>query len=149
MVEDKVMRVQQISVFLENRAGRLAELLRRLGQADVNIRALSLVDTADFGVLRLIVSDLDKGVRALRAAGLTVSLTDVLVVEVPDAPGGLAGVLKVLGEAGINVEYLYTFVIRTKDQAFVAMHVANIDGATAILRRAGIHALGPEDVCAI
>ena len=97
------MKVRQISIFLENRSGRLASVLKEVGRAGVNIRALSLADTSDFGILRLIVDDVDKCVKALRDTGHTVSLTEVLAVEVPDHPGGLAGILDVLSAAGLLI----------------------------------------------
>lgn len=104
------MRVEQISVFLENRAGRLAEITRVLGEAGVNIRALSLADTSDFGILRLIVSDNDKAKAALKERGFTVGKTNVVAVEVEDKPGGLNRILELLSNQSINVEYMYAFV---------------------------------------
>jgi hypothetical protein len=104
------MRVEQISVFLENAAGRLAEVAGILSRAGVNIRALSLADTSDFGVLRLIVSDNLKAETALKENGFTVGKTDVVAVEVEDRPGGLFRILDLLNRAKINVEYMYAFV---------------------------------------
>jgi hypothetical protein len=98
------MKVKQLSVFIENRAGRLAGLTRLLGNAGINIRALSLADTSDFGILRLIVNDLDKAMQVIKEAGYTVSVTDVTAVEVPDEPGGLARILDALEEGNVNVE---------------------------------------------
>ena len=104
------MKATQISVFLENRPGRLRKLLKVLAEAEVNLRGLSLADTADFGIARLIVVDVESAVDAIRAAGLTVSTSDVLRVEVPDTPGALANsVIGPLADAGINVQYLYAF----------------------------------------
>ena len=102
------MKVDQLSIFLENRAGRLAEVTRILSETGVNIRALSLADTSDFGILRLIVSDFEKAKDALKAGGFTVGRTTVVAVEVPDHPGGLHGILEMLRSAGINVEYMST-----------------------------------------
>ena len=104
------MIVQQISVFLENRIGRLAEVTEILGNNGINIRALSLADTADFGILRLIVDDVEKAIKILKEEGLTMGETDVVAVEVPDAPGGLAQLLRILRDEGVNVEYMYAFV---------------------------------------
>src|SRR6266581_5489302 len=99
------MKVEQISVFIENKSGRLAEIARLLGEAGINIRALSLADTTDFGILRLIVNDAEKAKAVLKERGFTVSKTEVVAVEIPDRPGGLADLLQVLDEGGINVEY--------------------------------------------
>ena len=104
------MRVEQIAVFLENKSGRLAEITRILAESDINIRALSVADTADFGILRLIVDKVDLAKEVLGAGGFTVAKTNVVAVEVPDRSGGLAGVLKAAHEAGLNVEYMYAFV---------------------------------------
>jgi hypothetical protein len=104
------MKVEQISIFLENKPGALAEVTRILGDSGINIRALSLADTKDFGILRLIVNDNDRARQVLDQKGFTVRKTEVVAVEVPDRPGGLADILKSLADAGVNVEYLYAFV---------------------------------------
>ena len=104
------MRAEQISVFLENKAGRLCEVTGVLAEANVNIRALALADTSDFGVLRLIVDNTEKAKDALKKAGFTVGKTNVLAVEVPDRPGGLYEILHLLQTSSINVEYMYAFV---------------------------------------
>jgi hypothetical protein len=104
------MKVEQISIFLENKAGRLAEVTRILGEGGINIRALSLADTSDFGILRLIVNDHEKAKKILKEHGFTVGRTEVVAVEVEDRPGGLSSILQILYEAGINVEYMYAFV---------------------------------------
>lgn len=140
------MIVKQLSIFMENRAGRLAEIARLLGDAGVNIRALSLADTSDFGILRLIVNDIEKAQRVLREANLTVSLTDVIAVEIPDRPGGLASVLEPLREAGLNVEYMYAFVEKATDKAVVIFRFEDIPAAIAALQRAGISVLPAEAV---
>ncbi len=111
------MQVEQISVFLENRAGRLAEVSAILAEAGVNIRALSLADTSDFGVLRLIVNNNEKAMETLKNAGFTVGKTNVLAVEVEDRPGGLHKILDVLFKSGINVEYMYAFVQQSGNNA--------------------------------
>ncbi|HPF98938.1 MAG TPA: ACT domain-containing protein [Kiritimatiellia bacterium] len=140
------MKVKQLSIFMENRAGRLAEVVRLLGEAKVNIRALSLADTSDFGILRLIVNDVEKAVKVLRDAGHTVSLTDVVTVEVPDTPGGLASVLDPLRGAGVNVEYMYAFVEKVTDKAVVIFRFENADAALKVLSKAGISVLPSEMV---
>ena len=128
------MKVTQISVFLENRPGRLRKLLRVLGGAEVNLRGLSVADTADFGIARLIVTDVQQAVDAIRAAGLTVSTSDVLRVEVPDTPGALANsVIDPLADAGINVQYLYAFSERPSDKAIVVLKVDDVEKALQVL----------------
>ena len=111
------MHVEQISIFIENKFGRLAEVTRILGNAQVNIRTLSLADTSDFGILRLIVDDTEKAKAVLKEKGFTVSKTEVVAVEIPDIPGGLADLLQALDEDGINVEYMYAFVERRGENA--------------------------------
>ena len=140
------MKVKQLSIFLENRAGRLAEIARLIGEARVNIRALSLADTSDFGILRLIVNDVDKALKVLRDSGHTVSLTDVVAVEIPDSPGGLASVLDTLCSASINVEYMYAFVEKATDKAVVIFRFEDVDAAIKILKKAGISMLKAETV---
>jgi len=127
------MRVEQISVFLENRAGRLAEITRVLGDAGVNIRALSLADTSDFGILRLIVSDNDKAKETLKEHGFTVGKTSVVAVEVEDRPGGLNRILEILSQEGINVEYMYAFVQHSGENALMIFRFDDIDAAVKLL----------------
>ncbi len=128
------MRVEQISIFLENKSGRLAEVTGILAEAGVNIRALSLADTSDFGVLRLIVNDNAKAKEALREKGFTVGKTDVVAVEVTDRPGGLHRILQILHEAGINVEYMYAFVQQSGNNAVMIFRFEDIDRAVALLQ---------------
>ncbi len=140
------MKLRQLSIFMENRAGRLAEIARVLGDAKINIRALSLADTSDFGILRLIVNEVDKALKILRDSGHTVSLTEVVAVEVPDTPGGLAGVLGALDQAGVNVEYMYAFVEKATDKAVVIFRFEDLDAALKVLAKAGISVLTAETV---
>ncbi|HHX98204.1 MAG TPA: amino acid-binding protein [Kiritimatiellia bacterium] len=140
------MKVRQISIFLENRSGRLAGVLRAVANSGVNIRALSLADTSDFGILRLIVDDVDRCVNGLRDTGHTVSLTEVLAVEIPDQPGGLAGVLEKLSAANLNVEYMYAFVCRATEKAMVVFRFEAIDEAIVALQKAGISIVPAEKV---
>ncbi len=132
------MRAEQISVFLENRAGRLAEVSAILAEAKVNIRALSLADTSDFGVLRLIVDDNEKAKEALKAAGFTVGKTNVVAVEVEDRPGGLHKILGLLFESGINVEYMYAFVQQSGSNAVMIFRFDKTDKALEVLSANGI-----------
>jgi len=127
------MKVEQISVFLENKPGALAEVTRTLGETGVNIRALSLADTKDFGILRLIVNDNEKAKEVLGQKGFTVRKTEVVAVEVPDRPGGLADIMKVLAEARINVEYLYAFVQQSGENAIIIFRFDETDRAIAVL----------------
>lgn len=132
------MRVEQISVFLENKAGRLSEVTRILAEAQINIRALSLADTSDFGILRLIVSDNDKAKEALRKHGFTVGKTDVVAVEVGDRPGGLHAILEVLRKANVNVEYMYAFVQQSGNNAVIIFRFDHLDEAVKVLTENGI-----------
>jgi hypothetical protein len=143
------MAVKQISVFLENKSGRLAAVTKLLAEKQVNIRALSIADTSDFGILRLIVDDPDKAHKALKEGGFTVSATDVLAVAVPDTPGGLAPALAVLEEAGVNIEYLYAFVAQRADMAMVLFKVNDTERAAAALIKAGFGVPGPAEVYSI
>ncbi|OGR39727.1 MAG: amino acid-binding protein [Desulfovibrionales bacterium GWA2_65_9] len=132
------MKVDQLSIFLENRAGRLAEVTRILSEADVNIRALSLADTSDFGILRLIVSDFDKAKDNLKAGGFTVGRTTVVAVEVPDKPGGLHKILDMLRDAKVNVEYMYAFVNQSSTNAVIIFRFDRTDQAIELLQKNGI-----------
>jgi hypothetical protein len=132
------VRAEQISIFLENKTGRLFEVTETLFEAGVNIRALSLADTSDFGVLRLIVDDNEKAKEALKARGFTVGKTSVVAVEVPDRPGGLHGILRALQQSGINVEYMYAFVQQSGSNAVMIFRFDNTDEALRVLKDAGV-----------
>lgn len=138
------MKVEQISIFIENKSGRLAEVTTILGFAGVNIRALSLADTSDFGILRLIVNDRDKAITALKGKGFTVSKTEVVAVEVPDQPGGLASILHVLDKDSINVEYMYAFVERCGANAVIIFRFDVTEKAIAALSQRGFNILDGE-----
>lgn len=140
------MKVQQISIFLENRAGRLATVTGLLGKAGINIRALSLADTSDFGILRLIVNKPQEAVKILREQNFTLSLTDVVAVEVPDVPGGLAGVLQLLDAKGINVEYMYAFVEKATEKAVLVFRFDDPEQAMAALEAGGVAILTSRQV---
>lgn len=127
------MRVEQISIFLENRAGRLAEVTAILSEAGINIRALALADTSDFGVLRMIVNDTTKAQQVLKDNGFTIGTHNVVAVEVADTPGGLHRILELLQRSGINVEYMYAFVRQSGDNAIMIFRFDNIDNAVKVL----------------
>lgn len=143
------MRVKQLSVFLENKSGRLGAVTRTLGDAGINIRALCLADTADFGILRLIVTDPDAAVATLRDAGFVTRLTDVIAVEVPDKPGGLSHIMEALGAANVSVEYLYAFTEKFRDNALVIFRVEDIETAVATLAASGVQVVPSADVYAL
>ena len=128
------MKVDQLSIFLENRAGRLAEVTRILADSGVNIRALSLADTSDFGILRLIVSDFEKARDNRKAGGFTVGRTTVVAVEVQDQPGGLNSILEMLRDAKINVEYMYAFVNQSGAHAIIIFRFDRTDQAIELLQ---------------
>lgn len=138
------MHVEQISIFIENKSGRLAEVTRILGEAGVNIRALSLADTSDFGILRLIVNDREKAKTVLKEKGFTVSKTDVVAVEVPDRPGGLSLILQTLDGENINVEYMYAFVERCGENAVIIFRFDETDRAIKSLLDKGFNVLEGE-----
>lgn len=140
------MRIKQISIFLENKSGRLAKVTRVLGENGINIRALSIADTTDFGILRLIVNDPEKANIILKREGFSVNVTDVIAVEIKDVPGGLADPLEYLREAGINIEYLYAFLTRATKEALVVFRVEHIDEAIKVLKGNGIRILEGAEV---
>lgn len=143
------MRVEQIAVFLENKSGRLAEITARLAEANVNIRALSVADTADFGILRLIVDNVKQAKETLKTNGFTVGITNVIAVEVADKTGGLAGVLKTVEAEGLNVEYMYAFVNKTGENAVLIFRFDNMDQAIDSLQNTGYTILSAKEICAL
>ena len=136
--------IAQVSVFLENKSGRLAELTRVLGDAGINMRALMVADTSEFGVVRIVCDRPHAAVSALEGAGFGASLTDVVAIEVPDRPGGLADVLDVLGSEGLNVEYAYCFIDPSGSAAVDIVRVEDSARAAAALRSADIVVREPE-----
>ncbi len=132
------MDVEQISIFLENQSGRLAEVTGFLSESGVNIRALALADTSDFGILRLIVDDNETASRVLKAKGFTVQRTDVVAVEVPDKPGGLHTILALLHKGGVNVEYMYAFVRQSGDRAVMIFRFEKTREAVRLLGANGV-----------
>ena len=140
------MNVRQIGLFIENRAGRLQTVAQRLGDAGIDIRALSLADTSDFGILRLIVHRTEDAVAVLKQAGFTLKLAEVVAAEIPDRAGGLASVLAVLEAAGMNVEYMYAFVEKTASQAVLVFRFNDPAAAVQALQQVGIRVLQEADV---
>lgn len=143
------MKVEQISIFLENKAGRLAEVTRVLADAGINIRALSLADTSDFGILRLIVTDFEKARQTLKENGFTVGRTTVVAAQVQDTPGGLANILDVLSKEGVNVEYMYAFVHQSGANAILIFRFDRTDQAIEILQKNNIPIVPGEEVYSI
>lgn len=140
------MLVKQISVFLENKSGRLAEVTGVLGENNIDISALSIADTTDFGILRLIVNQPERAEAILRKNGFTVSCTSVIAIAVEDKPGGLAAALKILDREAIGIEYMYAFVGKTTDQALVIIRVEVPEKAVEALTRNGIKVLSSSEV---
>ncbi len=138
------MQVEQISVFLENKSGRLSEVTGILSEAGINIRAMALADTSDFGVLRLIVDTNDRAVAVLKENGFTVGKTDVVAAEVTDKPGGLHNILQILRAEGINVEYMYAYVRHTGQDAVMIFRFDNIQGAVDVLKKNGVTVIDGE-----
>jgi len=138
------MQVEQISVFLENKSGRLSEVTAILNESNVNIRALALADTSDFGVLRLIVDDTQKTISTLKNNGFTVGKTHVVAVEVADRPGGLHEILTMLHEAEINVEYMYAFVRTSGDNAVMIFRIEEDQKAVDLLQSKGVNVIDGE-----
>lgn len=140
------MVIRQLSVFLENKQGRLAYVLNTLAENEVDISALSLADTEEFGILRLIVNDPEKGRQVLTDAGLVVRITDMVVVVVDDAPGGAAGAITLLSDNHISIEYMYACISRIDGKALTVMRVDDIPRAEALLAQYGLTAQRPEEV---
>lgn len=140
------MKVKQISVFLENKKGHLWQVLDVLAKAKINIRALSIADTSEFGILRLIVNNPEKARKALEKNRFTIGENEVIALCVPDKPGGLAKVLAILKNKDINVEYLYAFVEKSHTEAVVVLRTEDINAGLKVLKQAGAKMLAPEEV---
>lgn len=143
------MTVKQISVFVENKPGQLAEFTALLRQNNIDMRALSIAETQDFGILRLIVSDSYQTACVLKDAGYVFSITPVLAVAVPDQAGSLYGILRLLGDSGINLEYTYAFITRKKDLAYMVMRVADNEKAAQVLTQHGVKLITQEELDAL
>ena len=140
------MTIRQLTVFVENRQGAMAEVTGELASHNVDLRALSMADTQVFCVLRLMVKDVDAALAVLSEAGHIVNVTPVFAVKISDAPGRLAQALSVLDEAGINIEYLYAFLTRTEKHAYVVLRVENNDVAGEVLANAGFKLVQESDI---
>jgi hypothetical protein len=137
-------RVRQLSVFIANEAGRVSEVTGVLGDAGINIRGFSVSDTADYGILRLVVDRPEDAQAKLKAAGFTVKGTDVICILLPDVPGGLAGMLKLVAEAGVNIEYVYSLI-----STYVVLNVADVDRAVELLNDRPVRLVSQEEIAAV
>ena len=140
------MSVKQLSVFIENKEGKLKKAVNAMSQAGINIRALSIADSSKYGILRLIVSDNETAIKALKEEKFTVKETNVIVVGVKDEPNGLNSMLEILENEGINVEYLYAFVGSKTDEAIVVVKIENYEEGLRALENAGATLLSKEDL---
>lgn len=140
------MAINQLSVFVENKKGTILTITRAIANAGVDIRALSVADTQDFGILRLIVSDTEKAKAAIKQAGVTVHATDVLAIKVPDVPGGFAKVVDALGSKMIDIEYTYAFLTPREKEACVIVRVDDNDEAKEALKAVGIDTLKENEL---
>ncbi len=140
------MLIQQISVFVENESGKIHEVAANLAENNINIRSLTLAEATDFGVLRMIVDKPEAALEALKTAGITARINEVVAVEVPDRVGGFAEVMKTIQSAGINVEYMYAFVEKNQDNAVLIFRFDNIAEASEVLAARGVKILKACDV---
>jgi len=141
------MAIRQLTIFVQNRQGAIVSITEALAANQVNIRALSIAETEDFGILRLIVNDEETAQKTLSDAGYLIKVTEVVGVKIGDAPGKLTGALEVLDKANINLEYLYAFMARTEKHAYVVLRVEDNAAAEAALEAAGYHLITDADVC--
>jgi hypothetical protein len=140
------MKVKQISVFIQNKKGRLCDVLNVLAKANISLRALCIADTTEFGILRMIVPDPDAAKKVLEKNNFTVKENDVIAIGVPDKPGGLAEILNLLDKADMNVEYAYAFAEKTENKAIVVLRIEKPEPAIKILRAGGVHVLESKEV---
>lgn len=140
------MYIKQLSIFVENKPGRLAEITAVLEQNKIDIRALSISDTKDFGILRLIVTAPDAAEKALKDSGYTVSLTQVIAIGIADEPGSLAKAMRILYDSHVSVEYMYAFLSKTNNNASVILRVNDNDQAVSVLAAGGIKILQDDEV---
>ncbi|MDO9556919.1 MAG: ACT domain-containing protein [Coriobacteriia bacterium] len=138
------MKVSQLSVFIENKSGRVSEITGLLGEAGINIRGFSVSDTAEYGILRLIVDKVPEAKEVLKAAGFTVREDDVICIDLPDKPGGLAGVLKIVAEAGVNIEYVYSLIA-----TYVVINVTDVERAVHLLSDRPVRLISQDEIAAV
>lgn len=140
------MKIKQLSVFLENRSGRLYELCDLLGRNKINIRALTIAESPEFGIVRMVVDKSEDATKILKANSFVANITDIVAVEVDDAPGGLASILKVLNDNKINIEYMYGFVEKSRKKALMVFRFEETDKAIETLKNNGIGIAGSKTV---
>ena len=140
------MIIKQLSIFLENRSGRINEITSLLGAENINIRALTLADSSDFGVMRLIVDDLDRAIACLENNNISIGLTSVIAVEVPDQPGGLAEVMNKIENSGLNVKYMYSIPEKKHNNAIMIMRFDDAEETAEKLKSKGLNILKQENV---
>ncbi|MBE7055230.1 MAG: ACT domain-containing protein [Ruminococcaceae bacterium] len=140
------MTIKQLSIFVENKAGTVAQITQSIADAGVSIRALSVADTQEFGILRLIVNDVEKAKEALSKNDCVVSITKVIGVEIPDVAGGLSEVLQLMSQNNINVEYLYAFITISGKHAYVVLRVEDNEKAAKILTENGVKLVTQENI---
>jgi len=140
------MIIKQLSIFLENRSGRINEVTSLLGAENINIRALTLADSSDFGVMRLIVDDLDKAISCLKSNDISIGITSVVAVEIPDLPGGLAEVMRKVDNSGLNVKYMYSIPEKKHNNAIMIMRFDDAEETAKRLEDEGLSILKQEEV---
>ena len=140
------MSVKQISIFIENKPGALAEVTKFIAESKINLKALSIADTQEFGILRIITDNPDNARELLKNEGYTVTATSVLAVELSDTPGSMASILAVLSDAGVSVEYTYAFMLNVQNKAYMIFRVDNNDKATNALINSNISVINQEDI---
>jgi hypothetical protein len=140
------MKLKQLSVFLENRSGRLYELCDLLGKNKINIRAITIAESPEFGIVRLVVDKSDEAAQILKQNHFVANITDIVAAEIDDTPGGLAKILKVLNDSGVNIEYMYGFVEKASEKALMVFRFENPDKAIEILKKNNINIIGSKDI---
>ena len=140
------MAIKQLSIFVENKKGALADVLKCISDSGVNLKAMTIADTKDFGILRIIVDDIDKASNALKAEEIVFSVNDVVAAEAADVPGGLAGVLNILMDANIDIEYTYAFVLKTGDHACAILRLSDPVYGEKVLQEAGVPLVSQDEI---
>ncbi len=138
--------IKQISVFLENKTGALGEVVKFMAENNVNLRALSIADTEDFGILRIITDDPDSSIEKIKNAGYSAKLTNVLAVEIDDKPGSFSKIVDVLSNEGISIEYTYAFLSKKADRAYIIIRADNSEKASELLKKSGITVSQQQDL---